>query len=217
MPRVLIGALVAVAVLAVATVVMRQTDIALAYTLFNTIAEKAQTNTGSYAFIETSDPDVSVYWAYNRIVSTSGNRFVEVGWIKQKGFSQDPSPYWASYDGSYSDKGRIDANPGVGTSYNYQVKHDSGDDWNIYFNQLNVVDHSVDINTSSTANVWVGAEVADLSDDIGDSTATGTSYRSTTGTFYTLCGMDETNNSEPNYSIEDLYGCGNWRFYDAEN
>ena len=154
MSRVLIVALVAVAVVAVAMAVVRQMDIALAFTRYNAIAEQSLTNSGAYAYIETSDPDVPVYWAYNRIASTSGNKFVEVGWIKQKGFSQDPSPYWVAFDGLYSHTGRIPANPGVGTSYNYQVKHDSGDDWNIYFNQLNVVDHVIDINTSSTANVW---------------------------------------------------------------
>ena len=109
-------------------------------------------------------------------------------------------------------------NLGIGTSYNYQVKQHTGGYWDIYFNELNVVDERVDIGTSSTANVWVGAEVLDPSDDIGDSDATGTAYRSTSdGNFYTLCGMDTTNNLENQFSIQDLPGCGNWRFYDDES
>ena len=137
--------------------------------------------------------------------------------VKQTGYSQDPSPYWAYYDGVDKDKGRIVSNLGVGSSYNYQVKHDTGGKWDIYFNELNVADKTVNIGTSSTAEVWVGAEVTDTSDDIGDSDDTGTTYRSTSdGNFYTLCNMVGDSDSD-NYSYENLAGCGNWRFYDVNN
>ncbi len=208
-------ALVAVAAVAVSMVVMRQTDSARASALINIIAHNAQTNAGAYASIETSDPSVTVNWAYNRIASTSGSKYVEIGWIKDQAHSEDPSPYWAYHDGSASDSERIDVNLSIGTSYNYQVKHDTGGNWDIYFNELNVADETVNIGTSSTASVMVGAEVTDTSDDIGDSDDTGTAYRSTSdGNFYSLCGMAQTNNSPANYSWQDLVGCGNWRFYD---
>ena len=154
-------------------------------------------------------------WAYNRVASTSGNKFVEIGWIKDASEPDDPSPYWVSYDGSNALRDRLDVDLSTGTSYNYQVKQLTGVYWDIYFNELNVVDKTVNIGTSSTAEVWVGAEVTDTSDDIGDSDDTGTTYRSTSnGNFYTLCGMARTNNSQANYLIQDLAGCGNWRFYD---
>ena len=154
-------------------------------------------------------------WAYNRIASTSGSKYVEIGWIKDQAHSEDPSPYWVSFDGSVSYSDRIDVNLGIGTSYNYRVKHDSGGNWDIYFNELNVVDRTVNILTSSTIMVMVGAEVLDTSGDIGDSDDTGTAFRSTSnGNFYTLCGIARTNNSPANYLIQDLAGCGNWRFYD---
>jgi hypothetical protein len=103
-------------------------------------------------------------------------------------------------------------------SYNYQVKHDTGGNWDIYFNELNVADDTFNILTSSTIMVMVGTEVLNTSDDIGDSDATGTAFRSTsTGNFYTLCGMAHDNGLPNHFSIEDLAGCGNWRFYDYEN
>ncbi len=122
-----------------------------------------------------------------------------------------------SFDGSASDSDRIDVNLGIGTSYNYQVKHDTGGSWDIYFNELNVAADTVNILTSSTASVMVGGEVLNTSDDIGDSDDTGTSFRSTsTGNFYTLCGMAKAKDLESQFSIQNLPGCGNWRFYDDE-
>ena len=77
--------------MAVFMVVMGQMDIALALSLHNIIAPDTQTNAGAYASIETSGPSVTVHWAYNRIASTSRTKFVEVGWIKEDGYSEDPS------------------------------------------------------------------------------------------------------------------------------
>ena len=186
----------------------------MASSRYNIIAHNAQTNAGAYASIETSDPSVTVNWAYNRIASTSGGKYVEFGWIKDQAHSEGPSPYWVYHDGSMSYSGRIDVNLGVGTSYNYQVKHDTGGNWDI-FNELNVADETVNILTSSTIMVMVGAEVLNTGDDIGDSDDTGTTYRSTSnGNFYSLCNMAPLNNSPANYLIQDLAGCGNWRFYD---
>ena len=103
----------------------------------------------------------------------------------------------------------------TGTSYNYQVKHTTGTNWAIYFNELDATDKTVNILASSTANVWVGAEVTSLSDNIDDSDDTNTTYRSASdGNFHTLCNMEPTNDWKPNYSIENLPSCGNWRFYD---
>lgn len=215
-PRIAFAAVGVVVVIAVSLVVVRNIDLVLASTRYQITAEKVQTNAGSYSFIETSNPSVPNDWSYNRIASTSGSKFVEVGWIKEDGHSEDPSVFWTSYDGvNPQEWGRIPANLSKGTSYNYHVKHDTGDNWDIYFNELNVVHRTVDINTSSTTAVMVGAEVINVNDDIGDSEDTGATYRSTSdGNFYALCNMDPDNDWEPNYSIEDLAGCGNWRFYD---
>jgi hypothetical protein len=215
--RFLAIALVGVALVAAFVLIARQIDVVLASTRYNIIAHKAQTNAGSYSFIETSNPSVPVAWSYNRVASTDTvSKFVEVGWIKEDGHPEDPSAFWVSQDGiNPSLFGRITSNLGIGTSYNYQVKHHIGDDWDIYFNELNQVDVRKDINTSSLPNVWVGSEVTDLSDNIGDSDDTGSTYRSTSdGNFYQLCNMNQTNDSPANYSIQDLGGCGNWRFYD---
>ena len=219
-PRFLVVAVVAVAAVAGSLVALRQMNTVLASDhRFNAIAEEAQTNAGSYSFIETSDPSVPVSWSYNRVASTSGSKYVEVGWIKDDAYAQDPSPFWIYFNGSTGEGRRIGTTTlTTGTSYNYQVKYTAGTNWAIYFNELNVPDKTVNIGASSTDTVLVGAEVTSTSDNIGDSTDTNTTYRSTSnGNFYSACNMKEWNQSEPNFSIDNLPGCGNWRFYDAQN
>ncbi len=142
--------------------------------LLNIKSDKAQTNSGAYSYIETSDPVLtpgppSGAWAYNRIAATTGAKYVEVGWIKTSAESNDPSAYYVGYDGSTRYEDRIETNLTTGTSYNYQVKHYTGNFWDIYFNQLGQVDVRVDINASTMPYVWVGSEVPNTLQNIGDS------------------------------------------------
>lgn len=186
----------------------------------NTVMQLVVTNKGSYSYIETTNPTVSSGgWTYIRTASTSGAKFVEVGMIKDPAQNAGvPIAFWVAEDDSGNPPSSDDLGYSLitGTKYNYQVELDSGTDWDIYWNELNSVDKTEDIDTSTTSTVWVGAETDSTSDDVGDSDNLNSTYKNSSGTWTDVCTAGLVDQGGTNYSAEDDNpSCNDFRVWDT--
>lgn len=169
------------------------------YALENAYRYKSIGNTGAKNSIVTGNPtlrnDPSGKWSYMRIASQyivgSDVYYIEVGWLKgdQPESAGTPRVYWTARatDGTVSQG--WGGYPGIGTSYNYQVKQVSNNTWGVYFNNLStsLVNRPVGWNVAN--RVFSGGETPNTSQGMGTSDNNNNAYLNSSGTTWnSTCG-----------------------------
>ncbi len=148
---------------------------------------------GGLTNIKTADPPVDfggfsaeVLWVGDEI--TTPRRLAEVGWRTRPSPNDAPKWYWGYYDKftTWDMDWVTSSSPTVGTTYLYDIVHDTGTDWDLNINGSTV--QTVDLDMSAADYVVAGGEVTSFLPDpdnnaMGPSTVSTLMYKNTSGTW----------------------------------
>jgi hypothetical protein len=175
-------------------------------------------NQGVRASIETSNPTLrgTGTWSYMRPLVQriiNGNvYYAEIGHYKDSGGQK---VYWTyrTTQGSVSSGILSGANPGVGTSYNYQVQRRTTNTWDLYFNSLSTPQVTIWVGWD-TADTWgCGGETPDTNQGMGSANNNNVAYRNPTSGAWIAASTNSNYITNSIYKIDNGASSSSWRVY----